>query len=71
MSEIPTTIIVNVATGETKIQPFTTNEIAELDAMAQAEAERETEVQAKADARASALAKLADLGLTQDEINAL
>ena len=27
--------------------------------------------QAKADARTSALAKLADLGLTQDEINAL
>ena len=31
----------------------------------------QTEAQAKADARTSALAKLADLGLTQDEINAL
>jgi hypothetical protein len=29
------------------------------------------QAQAKADARQSALAKLADLGLTQDEINAL
>jgi hypothetical protein len=34
-------------------------------------AEREAEAQAKADARESALAKLAALGLTQDEINAL
>jgi len=41
------------------------NEQQEANALAQAEA------QAKADARQSALAKLADLGLTQDEINAL
>ena len=33
--------------------------------------EKKAEAQAKADARTSALAKLADLGLTQDEINAL
>jgi DNA-binding NarL/FixJ family response regulator len=35
------------------------------------EAQADTEAQAKIDARQSALAKLAALGLTQDEIDAL
>jgi hypothetical protein len=35
------------------------------------QAEQEAQVQAKIDARASALAKLAALGLTQEEIGAL
>ena len=45
--------------------------IADRDAMAQAETLRETEIQAKEAARESALAKLADLGLTAEEIAAL
>jgi len=36
-----------------------------------ANATAQAQAKAKADARQSALAKLADLGLTQDEINAL
>jgi phage regulator Rha-like protein len=58
-------------TGETIERPLTADEIAQCEALATAHAEREAEAQAKADARESALAKLAALGLTQDEINAL
>ena len=71
MSEILMAIITDAATGETTERPLTTDEIAEREATALKVAEREAEAQAKADARASALGKLADLGLTQDEINAL
>jgi hypothetical protein len=71
MSETLTALEVDVATGEEIIRPLTASEIAEREAMAQAEAEREAEAQAKVNARESALAKLAALGLTQDEINAL
>lgn len=68
---ILTALEVDVATGETTERPLTADEIAEREAIAAEHAQREAEVQAKADARQSALAKLADLGLTQDEINAL
>ena len=71
MTQTPTTIIVNGITGETIERPLTSDEIAESEALALQLAQREAEAQAKADARQSALAKLADLGLTQDEINAL
>jgi hypothetical protein len=69
MSE--TVLIVDGATGQETTRPLTPNEIADREAMTLEFAQREAEAQAKADARASALAKLADLGLTQDEINAL
>ena len=71
MSEILKAILVDVATGEVTERPLTADEIAKREAMAAEQAQREAEAQTKADARASALAKLADLGLTQDEINAL
>lgn len=71
MSEILKAIIVDALTGEVVERPFTAEEIADRKKMLQAQADREAEAQAKADARLSALAKLADLGLTQDEINAL
>lgn len=64
-------VIADALTGEVTERSLTAEEIAEREAMAQAQAQREAEAQAKADARTSALAKLADLGLTQDEINAL
>lgn len=71
----PTRIEVNCATGEQKEIELTAAEIAELDQMkAQAEAERaqrEAEETAKAEAKASALAKLAELGLTEDEAKAI
>ena len=55
--------------------PLTAEEIADLEAArAQAEADRaaaEAEAQAKAEAKASALAKLAALGLTEEEAAAI
>jgi hypothetical protein len=72
MSETSFYVIdIDVAAGTQNTRVATPEELSEREAMAQAEAEREAEAQAKADARESALAKLAALGLTQDEINAL
>ena len=64
-------LIFDAQTGESIEREITPEELAERNSMLQADAQREAEAQAKADARTSALAKLADLGLTQDEINAL
>jgi hypothetical protein len=70
-----TRIEVNCATGEQEVIELTAAEIAELDQMkAQAEADkaiRDAEEAAKASAKASALAKLAELGLTEDEAKAI
>ena len=71
MSEILIAQIVDAATGETIERPFTPEEIAEREVM-QAEAQaRQAEQDAKAAARVSALAKLKELGLSQEEIEAL
>lgn len=71
MSEILKAVIVNAATGETIERPLTAEEIAERDSW-QAEYEaRQAQAEAKATARESALAKLAELGLTADEVAAL
>ena len=71
----PTRLEVNCATGEQKTVELTAAEIADLDqTRAKAEAEktiRDAEEKAKADAKASALAKLAALGLTEDEAKAI
>lgn len=75
MTDKPTKLIVDCSTGERTVVPLTDEEIAEREAMAaQAEADRLAQEQAEADrqaAKASAEAKLADLGLTADEIAAL
>jgi hypothetical protein len=75
MSETLTKIVVDCSTGEQTIVPLTAEEIAqrELDAAAHAEAEsiRQAEAEAKAEAKESAQAKLAELGLTAEEIAAL
>lgn len=75
MAETPTRIEVNCATGEQKVIELTAAEIAELDQMrAKAEEEqaaRKAEEEAKAAAKASALAKLAELGLTEEEAKAI
>lgn len=61
----------NALTGEIIEREITEQEISNLQAF-QAEAEAiKAEADAKIAARESALAKLAALGLTQDEINAL
>lgn len=71
MSETLTAVIVDAETGETIERPLTVEEIAELEQI-QAEAEAsQAEKEAKAAARASALAKLAELGLTEEEVGAL
>ena len=71
----PIAIEVNCETGEVVERPLTAEEIAQRDAdaaaAAAAEAERITAEEAKAAAKASAIAKLAALGLTEDEAAAL
>lgn len=71
----PTRLEVNCETGEQTVIELTDEEIAQLETdQANAEADRlarEAEAEAKATARASALAKLAALGLSADEIAAL
>jgi hypothetical protein len=75
MTDTPKKIVVNCETGVTEEIELTAEEIAQLESdRATAEAERlERELQeaAKTAARESALAKLAALGLTDDEIQAL
>ena len=69
--EILIAVETNAETGETIERPLTAEEIADREEM-QAEAEaQKAEQEAKEAARASALAKLADLGLTEEEIAAL
>jgi DNA-binding NarL/FixJ family response regulator len=71
MSEILKMQIIDGATGEITERPLTADEIADREVM-QAEAEaRQAEADAKLAARESALAKLAALGLTADEVAAL
>jgi hypothetical protein len=75
MSEVITKLVIDCETGEQHVVPLTEEELAEREQMrVQAEAERlarEAEEQAKAEAKASAQAKLAALGLTEDEISAV
>jgi hypothetical protein len=70
-TEILTALEVDGLTGEEIIRPLTDEEIADRAEM-QAEAEtKQAEQEAKSAARASALAKLAELGLTEEEVAAL
>jgi len=64
-------VIFDALTGETIERKFTAEEIADRKAMEAASLVRKAEQEAKEIARASALAKLADLGLTAEEIAAL
>jgi hypothetical protein len=70
-AEIPMAYIFDAVTGESVTRPLTENEISEREVM-QAELEaQQAEADAKVAARESALAKLAALGLTADEVAAL
>ena len=75
MSDTPTVIEINCATGEQIERPMTTEEIAqrETDAVifAAQKATTEAEAEAKADAKLNAQAKLQALGLTGEEIAAI
>jgi hypothetical protein len=71
MAETFKAVILDAATGEITERPLTADEIADRETL-QAEAEaRQAEADAKVAARESALAKLAALGLTADEVAAL
>jgi hypothetical protein len=71
----PTKLVINCATGTREEIPLTQAEIDEREAMAiQSEADRvadEEASEAKAEAKASGVAKLAELGLTAEEISAI
>jgi hypothetical protein len=58
-------------TGETIQREFTADEIKQHKADVASNKKREAEIESKATARKSALAKLAELGLTEAEIAAL
>ena len=64
-------IIHDAQTGEIIKRDYTSTEIAEAKAAEIESAKLNAEAEAKATARASALAKLAALGLTADEIASL
>ena len=71
MSETLNGVFVNVETGETVERELTADEAAYLLSLQEAEQVLNDEAQAKVQVRESALAKLAALGLTQEEIEAL
>ena len=75
MAETLNKVVVNCETGESQVIPLTAEELKEREKLvAQFQADRakeEAEAQAKAEAKASALAKLAALGLTEDEAKAI
>jgi hypothetical protein len=63
--------IINLETGQETWRDYTPEEIAKVEA-AQAEAEARAEAEAQAEAkRQTALAKLAALGLEEDDLKAL
>jgi hypothetical protein len=71
----PTRIEINCTTGVQSVIELTDEEMAQMEIdRANAEADRatrEAEAEAKATARASAIAKLAALGLTAEEVSSL
>jgi len=72
---MPTKLVINCETGVTEEVELTADEIAQAEADAQAfaaeQAARQAELDAKEAARQSALAKLAALGLTAEEAEAI
>jgi hypothetical protein len=62
---------IDAATGKVIVRDLTADELAQRELDGEAAEARQAAETAKATARASALAKLAELGLTEDEINAL
>ena len=70
-TETLTALEFDAATGQVTERALTADEIADRKALQLQEKQQKAEQEAKAAARNSALAKLADLGLTADEIAAL
>jgi hypothetical protein len=68
----PQTVLeVDASTGVETIREITAEELAQIKVASDSEKAREAEATAKATARSSALAKLAELGLTEEEVAAL
>jgi hypothetical protein len=61
----------NVSTGETSVEALTEDEVEQIQTVEAIRLESETAEQAKIQAKQSALAKLAGLGLTEDEAKAI
>jgi hypothetical protein len=70
-TEIQTVLTVDAETGEQTERPNTAEELAEREILQAETQARIAEQVAKAAARESALSKLADLGLTAEEVAAL
>jgi hypothetical protein len=70
-NETPMALEVNGLTGDIIERQLTSEEIAERNAMHAEQEAKKAEQEAKESARESALAKLAKLGLTEAEIEAL
>jgi hypothetical protein len=74
-TEVPKVVEIDCSTGIETVRDMTTEEIAAQEAMRvefeARQAEETAAAEAKAEAKASATSKLAALGLTEDEINAL
>jgi DNA-binding NarL/FixJ family response regulator len=70
-SETLKTTIINAVTGEQIVREFNAEELAQRELEIVEATAQQSAIEAKATARASALAKLAELGLTQEEIAAL
>jgi len=62
---------INAETGEVIEREFTEQELKEHEGMQKADKAERAKVEAKAKARQSALAKLGELGLTEEEIASL
>ena len=70
-TEVLTVLVINAETGEISERPLTDEEIEQRKQLQAENAAKEAAQEAKAAARQSALAKLAELGLTEEEIAAL
>jgi DNA-binding NarL/FixJ family response regulator len=71
MSEQLMKQVINAVTGESSVIPFTDDEMIAHKKMQDEYVQQKAEADAKVAARESALAKLAKLGLTADEVAAL
>ncbi|CAB4141826.1 hypothetical protein UFOVP419_51 [uncultured Caudovirales phage] len=71
MSEKLTTFVYNGLTGQQESRELTSSEVLEIQELRAAHLEAKAEEEARLVARQSALAKLAALGLTEEEIAAL
>jgi hypothetical protein len=63
--------IIDLETGKEVLRDYTENQIAEAEAAQAVALEQTAKAEVRVAARASALAKLAELGLTADEIASL